>query len=342
MHKAILASLAFLFINSAGCVHLQLQHDQASQARSISSLYEQQVLDNIAMFKQNPNAVPFFTVVGSGGAKVVEDGNISVAPLNGPGHTTLAMPRLARSHDLSFTTKPVSDPKRLELMRCAYRRAVGLQNSGDQCVDCCQLENLWKGMPVSSYCDPCDCCRIQPLQTETGGWRFRHSSCEKIGRYCGSYVKVCPNSYGDFSRLVLTILDYAINDPTPPPAAKAEPVANVTHYHYVLDEKTGGYVFDNQGRPIVDYVDSFLAKPHAFKGSERKIETRDKNSVLEDVDVSPIELDSYPLRMNPGILRQPTQPPLIQSEFLLDSQFKQDLDALYNLRVLTEQQRLQN
>ncbi|MCG8652110.1 MAG: hypothetical protein MI861_19885 [Pirellulales bacterium] len=258
-YKIFIPVLIVAVCLSTGCTHTQLRYSHVNQAKTLSGIYEKQVLDNLAMFAGNKNALPFFAVPSSGSATVADSGALSVAPLNGPGHTTLSLSNLSRNTLGSWTMEPVSDPKKLELMRCAYRRAVGLSNPNDVCTNCCTIEHAFSGK------DPCcNCCTVRKLKFETCSKRLAHNPCEKVGSYCGTHVRVCPESYDDFTRLVLTILDYAINDPpAPKPIAQAE----VAHYHYKKDGDDN-YLVDNEGRFIIDYIDTFTIDAHPFTFTE--------------------------------------------------------------------------
>ena len=113
-----------------------------NQAKSLTGIYERQVLDNLAMFSQNPDALPFFAIPKAGSAQVTDSGAISASPLNGPIHTALSLTSLSRGNAETWTLEPVSDPAKLRRMRCAYRRALGY--SFKECNKCCQLQEDWE------------------------------------------------------------------------------------------------------------------------------------------------------------------------------------------------------
>lgn len=72
---SLLAS--FLGLLTTGCTHVQLRNDALNQAGAVHQLQQRQVLDNLAMFVNDPNAVPYFTVVGAATSAVSDTGNAS-------------------------------------------------------------------------------------------------------------------------------------------------------------------------------------------------------------------------------------------------------------------------
>ena len=137
----IVFQLLFLGV---GCTHVQLQRNTVHQSDSLSVIYQKQVLDNLAMFVNDPYAVPSFAVANQGTSTVADGG------------TATANPGAFRNRFWSFFSLsgsrtateawgllPVSDPAKLKLMRCAYQHAVGL--ACEPCVDSCKLEKAWLG-----------------------------------------------------------------------------------------------------------------------------------------------------------------------------------------------------
>lgn len=202
-----------------GCTHTQLRFNTLHQAQAVHEIHEQQVLDNLAMFVGDPNAVPFFTVVGAGTAAVSDTAN-AATPLSwvrtGFQSVGLSISGTRLSQE-NFTLAPISDPDRLARMRCAYRFAVGYPLEVGGCVDCCALAKEWStkgwtGKPAPKD-DPTwecpDACWPRP------GFfcRGTHSQVPKhalyVGRYRHTYVWITPDGTDEFARLVLAILDFA-------------------------------------------------------------------------------------------------------------------------------------
>lgn len=253
--------VVFLAMLNTGCLQSQLRHDHVYQARTLTEIYEQQVLDNLAMFRSNPNATPFFAIPSSGSADVTDSGQIKASPLNGPLHTALELSSLSRTNRGGWTIKPIVEPDRLNLMKCAYRRAVGISFDEDPCLNCCKRMQDWAGKAETDPCECCSCCAIKPIKVKSCPKIFFPRKCAKIGCYCGTKIEVCPQSYQEFSHLVMTILEYAINEKG---KKKEKPEAEVTHFHYLKDD-SGQLLLDSEGRPIVDFVDRFTAEAHPFK-----------------------------------------------------------------------------
>ena len=57
--------LPFLLIVT-GCQSISLRNHTERQARTLADLQYDQVLDNIAMFSENPSSLPFFSAAAQG------------------------------------------------------------------------------------------------------------------------------------------------------------------------------------------------------------------------------------------------------------------------------------
>jgi hypothetical protein len=206
-----MAKLLYIFIGTlflSGCAHHQLRFQTVQQANTLSQVYEQQVLDNLAMFAVKPNAIPFFAYTSEGGTSVDSHaGAAAAAPLD-PFFSILDLEG-ARDSSEAWVLTPVADPTRLNLMQQAYQRALGLP--GDPCHDWCLELNKFRG-ENPPHC-PEDC----PI---TCGWLCQSDRkrdipkcrCKSYGSYCGTYVWVKPGCDAEFSRLAFLILELAINE----------------------------------------------------------------------------------------------------------------------------------
>ncbi len=321
-YKLLVCAFAFTVFGT-GCTHTQLRYNHTRQARTLTGIYEKQVLDNLAMFRQNPNALPFFAVPKAGQAQVTDSGALSASPLNGPVHTTLSLQQLSRSNGGSWQIEPVSDPTKLKLMRCAYRRAIGLDNPNDLCTNCCDMQQDWVGVektPDNAQKVCCGCCRIRPLKMEEGK-KFLRSPCDKVGNYCGTHIRLCSDkcTQENFTQLVFTILDYAINDSAGP---YSKPQMDVEHYHYKKNEKNE-YIVDGQGRFVIDSIDRFTADAHSYTVPI------EKNEVDDTVDPESIKMMMRNQKKRVIIPRKrsvpsPTSRNLLL-EGLIDSQARENL-----------------
>lgn len=235
-------------IGSSGCTAERLRIISTRQAATVSDIYEQQVLDNLAKFVVDPHATPSFAVATTAvsGAKRSENYGLANGAFT-ERFWSLVSVSGAGSSENSFSLQVVTDPTRLRLMQCAYQRAVGA--SPDQCDKCCEILAAWKGNQ-----DACmDQCGI------TCGWVCHSRSwwdvpkccCEKYSKHCGVYVWVDPEYRNEFSKLVLAVVDYAAGVPAKPSAV---PTQEVTYY------------FDENGNP---------STPELASRVVRTVETRE-------------------------------------------------------------------
>jgi len=200
-----------------GCTHVQLRMNSVRQANTVSDIYEQQVMDNLAKFAVNPYATPSFSVASQATNGVQDQGEFGISDGGFVGRFWANVSASgSRGIDENFTLDPVTNPQRLRLMQCAYQRAVGVE--WDECENCCELLAAWTGDPATC-CDPC---------WITSGWVCKSDCrkdvpkdcCDKFGKYCGKYVWVKPCYQKEFSKLVLAIIDYAAGEPSPGPDLK--------------------------------------------------------------------------------------------------------------------------
>lgn len=257
MHRngpRLTALLAVLFAAfGVGCTHTQLRYNTVRQSLTVSDIHQKQVLDNLAKFVHDSHAIPDFAYVSQGASEVQDIGSLSLSFLwlwAGTGENSLGA-GAERGATESWVLVPVTDPRRLELMRCAFQRAVSscCQNGeSTHCPNCTKRFNEFytgrthstddQGRPVldetgavasavpkpweetapgivNSKClhAPCWFCvgRKQDLPANL--------DCVPWGSYCGVYVWVLPGHGTDeLAKLTLAILDYAINEPARAPA----------------------------------------------------------------------------------------------------------------------------
>lgn len=128
----------------SGCAHTHLKHNTVKQGDTLSDIFTQQVLDNLAMFAANPSAVPSFAVPATGASQVVDQAGGSA----NPGAFTKSFWAFVgisgqRQIQESWQLVPITDPAKLRLMRCAYQRSLGV--SCDPCFNCCKIEKGFYG-----------------------------------------------------------------------------------------------------------------------------------------------------------------------------------------------------
>jgi len=126
----------------SGCAHHQLGYNTVKQADTVADVHTQQVLDNLAKFAHNPGALPHFSFPNAGQSTVNDQVGGSTGFNFSPHALTSWMfgASANRSMTEAYTMTPINDPRKLELMRCAYQRAISPCNC----------------LPESSHCPNCE------------------------------------------------------------------------------------------------------------------------------------------------------------------------------------------
>jgi hypothetical protein len=107
-----------------GCTQVQLQKHAVRQGATLPDLQYQQVLDNLALFTCDPNALAWHVKVTGGLVQVADQGNASVVP------SAVTNPFLAPNAGLSrnvlgqWNVDAVIESDDLELLHLAYQKAV--------------------------------------------------------------------------------------------------------------------------------------------------------------------------------------------------------------------------
>jgi hypothetical protein len=210
----------------AGCTHVQLRKNTIRQARTVSDIHLQQVMNNLAMFVYDPNSLPHFSFPSGSVSGVTDEGNLNF----GLSWIVTGFDEAAfgggasRSAEENFTMVPINDPQKLALMRCAYQTAVYRCGYGEVSKSCPECEALFEEF----YGGPGHAGQTQRcLDEESFCWFHvgrrkdvpRHCPCQYVGHHCGVYVWVGPEGRDELVKLALAILDYAIYDP-PLPATR--------------------------------------------------------------------------------------------------------------------------
>ncbi len=219
----------------SGCLDWQLRKNTVEVGYSCGEIQQQQVLDNLAMFVCDYNAFPSFCYPNQGGSNVTDTGSASAAPgfsrigLTGTSIRSFVLATLGlnigaqRTCLESFTLTPVNDPRKLELMRCAYQRAVkscGLGVESTTCPDCKAIFNKFYTGDVNGDIRQhangtvtSECLNEQPCWFHVGCHRCVPKHCACVGHYGDTYVWVLPEGRDELTKLTLAILDFAINSP---------------------------------------------------------------------------------------------------------------------------------
>ena len=135
------ALVLLCLIASTGCAFIPLRRNTINQARTVSDIHQQQVVDNLAMFVFNPNSMPCFSYPTQGTNQVTNTttGGVSTgwgAITQGPVAGKFLLNALGitvngqHQSNEAFTLVPINDPRKLELMRCAYQRPWRVADAG--------------------------------------------------------------------------------------------------------------------------------------------------------------------------------------------------------------------
>src|SRR5437588_1945686 len=108
-----------VLLAGTGCTHWQLRANTIRQSTTLSDIYTQQVLDNLAMFVVNPDALPFFAVPNQGTSEVQDTGGVAGLGYLTPHFIGEPLGLTAnRQMTENWVLDPVRDPAKLALMRC--------------------------------------------------------------------------------------------------------------------------------------------------------------------------------------------------------------------------------
>lgn len=229
-----------------GCMHIPLRSNTAYQAKTVSDLYQQQVLNNLAMFADDPNSLPYFSFANQGATGISDQGSLGASA--GWARTTAGVflfdalgtsASAQRTATSNFTLTPVNDPRKLELMRCAYQKVIAnCCNTGvnDYCPDCqTRFRVFYTGDPDgdirgSSNGVVTSECIGQACWFGVGTKKCVPRNCDRVlvGHYGKTFVWVQPGCRDELAKLTLVILDYAQNSP---------PVQVQKTVEYYVDER---------------------------------------------------------------------------------------------------------
>ena len=95
------------------------------KAPTLPELQYQQVLDNLALFSANPDALPWHVNIREGTSQVTDSASVGAAVDLGPPAETLPQLFGSRTTVAQWGGSPVIDTLELRLLRVAYRRASG-------------------------------------------------------------------------------------------------------------------------------------------------------------------------------------------------------------------------
>lgn len=107
-----------------GCTHIQLQRKTIHQGSTLSGIQYQQVLDNLAMFSCNPDALAWHVKVTGGVVQVADQGTLALLPAQ-VGRSQV-VPSVAAGRNVleQWNVDAVIEPDDLELLQLAYQKAI--------------------------------------------------------------------------------------------------------------------------------------------------------------------------------------------------------------------------
>jgi len=235
-----------MVVLSAGCQSAMLRERTAVQANTITDLYYQQIMDNIAMHAANPEALPYFSYPATGGNSVQRTLTGFYQPAwNLVNYATLGAATAyhylfnqqtaqlnASSQNIeTWNTATTTDPDKIQLMGFAYEKAFGSIEAGhDQALrkllnvpnsdDRIELNPTVRdpagyGVGQRVYGSLAPIVNLDYYSKIQSGWFSVGSKCDvpKDACYvahCGkTYAWVMPNQTKDLANFTLAILDIA-------------------------------------------------------------------------------------------------------------------------------------
>ena len=112
-------------VGSSGCMAARLRQRTINQGSTLPELQYEQVLSNLAMFSENPAALPWHVNLREGTTQLTD--SINGGSLIDLGPPAVTQPQVfgSRTAVAQWGMSPVIDATELQLLRVAYRRAFG-------------------------------------------------------------------------------------------------------------------------------------------------------------------------------------------------------------------------
>jgi hypothetical protein len=121
-----LGPVVLLALTLSGCANVQLKVSTVRSASTLTDLQYQQVLDNLAMYSQDPTALPWHVNLQNGAVQIADAGSVGTIAQTDLSHAFTWSPYFTgtRSIVTQWSTIPVTDDTTLQLLRLAYQIAV--------------------------------------------------------------------------------------------------------------------------------------------------------------------------------------------------------------------------
>jgi hypothetical protein len=241
--------LAFM---QAGCTHRQLAHNTITQANTHTDIIYRQVLNNLAAAECNPDVLPHFSVVGTGGTLVIDSANTNLGlTWDAFGFTGASLGLGAdRAFEDGWTLAPVTNPDKLRAIRSFYQLTTRGQTTDSEGYELLQ-----------AYLGP------TPERHVRHGWygSGRKKNVPKNACYvacCGDrYVWVTADGLEGLSQMSLAVLNIATVDASAAAVAADEDVT--------IEDEEGvrqmlptprGDAYEVQPRPRENYYNPFQSQ----------------------------------------------------------------------------------
>jgi hypothetical protein len=302
--RKLFAITAALCAASAGCQHVALEHRTTAQASTLADLHHKEVLDNIAVFVTNPDAMPFYMTAGSANTSVDRsagvDSSFGWSLFQGDGGATATEwffnsagvnPRAGGSTSAQWVSNAITNPVKLDVMRCVYQRVV------NRCTPECETK-----------LDNCFVDHTEWKAAMTPGWYgvgtkkdIPKDACH-VGHHCGTYVWVTAAGMDSLTKVTLGILDIATLDEASL-EARLDPAGTAVAHNYAealrLSELMKNYPnHDDAGyKELKKKLDAALAKlpaPDGNKAPGQSLFKRIPESQREAKPFLPFTLRSAP------------------------------------------------
>jgi len=217
---------ALLAAACTGCTHCQLSRSTVRQAGTITDLHYKQVLSNLATSQCNPDLLPHFAVVGTGGTSVSDQATANVELEWDARTITRELLGLGASREVQeqWTLAPVVNPDKLRAIRCLFQLVV-LGQATDR-----EADKLLKSFLGEGYME-----WVQRDWYGVGGCKDVPKGACYVAHFGHKYVWVMPDGIEGLSRLTLVVLNVATLDPTPPPEQPTKTVQKYTYKDGKLD-----------------------------------------------------------------------------------------------------------
>jgi hypothetical protein len=225
MRYACLTCVVVVAVSSSGCTHLQLSRSALRQASTITDLEYKQVMSNLASYHCNPDVLPHFAVVGTGGTSITDQGGVNIELEWDAAKLVRELLGLQATREVEeqWTLAPVVNPDKLRAIKSVFQ-LVAMGHATDP-----EADELLKSFLGDDY-----------MQWIEQGWycvggrgHVPDNACyvAQAGNRC---VWVTRDGLEGLSRLTLVVLNIATLDPNPAPE---EPTKTVEAYHYREDGK---------------------------------------------------------------------------------------------------------